>query len=53
MSCMFFQVKNVSAGPEAAASGTDYPDRIASSMGYSISDAPVHQIRNDNYTTSP
>ncbi|KAM3846967.1 occludin isoform 1-T2 [Vipera latastei] len=46
-------VKNVSAGPEAAASGTDYPDRIASSMGYSISDAPVHQIRNDNYTTSP
>ncbi|XP_007443329.1 occludin isoform X3 [Python bivittatus] len=46
-------VKNVSAEPEAAAPGADYPDQVASSMGYSLSDAPAHQIPNDNYTATP
>uniref|UniRef100_A0A2D4G821 Occludin n=1 Tax=Micrurus corallinus TaxID=54390 RepID=A0A2D4G821_MICCO len=46
-------VKNVSPEPVAASPGIDYPDRIASSMGYSVSDAPAHQIRKDNYIASP
>ncbi|KAM6467975.1 occludin isoform 2-T3 [Liasis olivaceus] len=46
-------VKNVTAEPEAAVQGADYPDQVASSMGYSVSDAPAHQIPNDNYTTTP
>ncbi|XP_013918862.1 PREDICTED: occludin [Thamnophis sirtalis] len=45
------KVKNVS--PTAVSPGAGYPDRVTSSMGYSVSDAPAHQIPKDNYTASP
>ncbi|XP_061477431.1 occludin isoform X2 [Rhineura floridana] len=47
-------VKTVNAEPVAPTQVADYPDRVASSMGYSVSDAPAHQIHNENsYRATP
>ncbi|XP_070599211.1 occludin [Erythrolamprus reginae] len=43
----------VKSVPPATSPAADYPDRVASSFGYSVSDAPAHPIRKDNYPVSP
>nr|XP_060617682.1 occludin [Anolis sagrei ordinatus] len=47
-------VKTVNAEPESPMPVADYPDRVASPADYSVSDAPAHQMYNDqSYRATP
>ncbi|XP_042311789.1 occludin [Sceloporus undulatus] len=47
-------VKKVNAEPGVPMPVTDYPDRVPSSAGYSVSDAPAHRVYSDNsYRATP
>ncbi|CAI5787349.1 occludin isoform X1 [Podarcis lilfordi] len=47
-------VKNINPEPAIPTPVADYTDRVASSVGYSVSEVPVQQIYNDNsYRATP
>ncbi|XP_053157736.1 occludin [Hemicordylus capensis] len=46
-------VKNVNAEPAAPTPVMDYPDRVASPMNYSVSDATTRQNYNNSYRATP